>query len=115
MPPWARSMACSATSTDPTSLHSNWIKAPMPSTHANLVIPVEVAGQPHQISATLRWPPLEEQPPAGVIVTVPGGTYDRSYWDLRVPEDGTYSFAEYATARGWIVLLMDNLGTGASS
>jgi pimeloyl-ACP methyl ester carboxylesterase len=87
----------------------------MSGARANLIIPVEIAGEPHKISATLLWPLLDERPPPGLIVTVPGGTYDRSYWDLRVPGHSTYSFAEYAMARGWIVLLMDNLGTGASS
>jgi pimeloyl-ACP methyl ester carboxylesterase len=83
--------------------------------NANLDIPVKVAGEPHKVSTTLVWTPDEEQAPAGLIVTVPGGTYDRSYWDLQVPGHSTYSFAEYAIARRWIVLLMDNLGTGASS
>jgi alpha-beta hydrolase superfamily lysophospholipase len=83
--------------------------------HADLDIPVEIAGEPHKISTTLVWTPDEEQAPAGLIVTVPGGTYDRSYWDLQVPGYSTYSFAEYAITRRWIVLLMDNFGTGASS
>ncbi len=52
--------------------------------------------------------------PGRLLVTVPGGTYDRSYWDTRLPQDDAYSFADVATVRGWLVLLLDNVGTGAS-
>lgn len=83
--------------------------------HVNLDIPIEIAGEPHKISTTLVWTPDQDEAPLGLVVTVPGGTYDRSYWDLHVPGYSAYSFAEYATARRWIVLLMDNFGTGASS
>lgn len=78
-----------------------------------LEIPVEAFGAEHWIAAELTWRP--DRPHHGLLVTVPGGTYDRSYWDLHVPEDNTYSFADVAAAAGWTVLLLDNLGTGASS
>jgi pimeloyl-ACP methyl ester carboxylesterase len=83
--------------------------------NANLDIPIEIDDKPYKVSATLVWTPGEEQAPVGLFVTIPGGTYDRSYWDLQVPGYGTYSFADYAIERRWMVLLLDNFGTGASS
>ena len=77
-------------------------------------VSVTVVGEQHHVSTTLV------QPATGgasdtLLVTVPGGTYDRSYWDLHVPGAEDYSFADYAAARGQSVLLLDNLGTGRSS
>ena len=80
-----------------------------------VVFPVELShtGKQH-IAATLYAPQVVGASPVA-LVAVPGGTYDRSYWDLRVPGRARYSFAEAAVARGYIVLALDNLGTGASS
>ena len=56
--------------------------------------------------------------PAGdrpVLVCLPGGTYTRGYWDLRVPGHPGYSFARVAAGEGFGVLTLDALGTGESS
>ena len=50
-----------------------------------------------------------------VLVCLPGGTYSREYWDLNVPGRVGYSFAEFATDRGYSVVTVDPLGTGESS
>jgi alpha-beta hydrolase superfamily lysophospholipase len=49
------------------------------------------------------------------VVAVPGGTYTRRYWDLRFPGHDHYSFVAYLTRLGFVVLALDNLGTGAST
>jgi pimeloyl-ACP methyl ester carboxylesterase len=49
------------------------------------------------------------------LFAVPGGTYDRGYWNLTVEGHPGYSFATYATDRGCVLVTVDNLGTGASS
>lgn len=55
--------------------------------------------------------------PAGattVQVLIPGGTYDRSYWDVGY-EPSTHSFTRSQNARGIATLALDRLGTGKSS
>ena len=49
-----------------------------------------------------------------LLFCIPGGTYDHHYWDLEVPGGG-YSFASDMTRRGYAVVAIDNLGTGAST
>ncbi|WP_378289730.1 alpha/beta hydrolase [Actinomadura rugatobispora] len=60
-------------------------------------------------------PPENSGPARAVLVCLPGGTYDRGYFDLRVPGRTGYSFARYAASRGYGVVTLDLLGTGASS
>ncbi len=50
-----------------------------------------------------------------VLVCLPGGTYTRGYWDLRVPGLSGYSFARAAASAGFTVVTLDGLGTGESS
>jgi pimeloyl-ACP methyl ester carboxylesterase len=50
-----------------------------------------------------------------VLVCLPGGTYSRDYWDLNIPGRNGYSFADFATERGYGVVTIDPLGTGESS
>lgn len=51
----------------------------------------------------------------GLLVCLPGGTYSREYWDLRIPGHHGYSFADFATRSGYAVVTIDPLGTGESS
>ncbi|OCB36541.1 lysophospholipase [Mycobacterium malmoense] len=51
----------------------------------------------------------------GLLVCLPGGTYSREYWDLRIPGHHGYSFADFATGSGYAVVTIDPLGTGESS
>ena len=50
-----------------------------------------------------------------LLVCIPGGTYNCSYWDLDVPGHTDYSFARCAADEGFPVLTLDTLGTGESS
>src|SRR3974390_64590 len=52
--------------------------------------------------------------PLPPLFCIPGGTYTPRYWDLDVVGGG-FSFAEELTSRGYFVVAIDNLGTGASS
>jgi hypothetical protein len=53
--------------------------------------------------------------PRGVLLAVPGGSYGKSYWHLPVPGYAGYSFAEFMTRAGYVVVAVDSLGTGDSS
>ncbi len=59
--------------------------------------------------------PVEPGSGRPVLVCLPGGTYTRGYFDLHVPGHPGYSFAEDAAARGFPVVLIDHVGTGAST
>ena len=50
-------------------------------------------------------------PPRAVLFCFPGGGMTRRYFDLAAPG---YSFAEYARARGFLVVMLDHPGTGDS-
>ena len=55
--------------------------------------------------------------PAGattVQVLIPGGTYDRTYWDVGF-EPSTHSFTRAQNNAGFATLALDRLGTGLSS
>ncbi|MCX4095630.1 alpha/beta hydrolase [Nocardia sp. alder85J] len=81
----------------------------------DIEIPISVLGEQHRIAATLLRPTSTDgDRPLGLLVAVPGGSYDRYYWDLHVPGLENYSFADCAVQSGWAVLMLDNLGTGAS-
>ena len=65
--------------------------------------------------AATYYPRRTSDAAGAVLVCLPGGTYSREYWDLNVPGRGGYSFAEFATERGYSVVTVDPLGTGESS
>lgn len=48
-------------------------------------------------------------------VVVHGGNYDHKYWDIDDLHGRDYSYARYMTDRGYAVLAIDQIGTGASS
>jgi alpha-beta hydrolase superfamily lysophospholipase len=74
----------------------------------------DVVGEQASLAATY-YPPRTAHAVGAVLVCLPGGTYTREYWDLHVPGHGGYSFAEFATERGYPVVTIDPLGTGESS
>jgi pimeloyl-ACP methyl ester carboxylesterase len=49
-----------------------------------------------------------------VQVLIPGGTYDRTYWDIGF-EPSTHSFTQAQNNAGFATLALDRLGTGLSS
>ncbi|WP_336881041.1 alpha/beta hydrolase [Rhodococcus globerulus] len=51
----------------------------------------------------------------GAILCLAGGTYDKQYWHLTVPDYEDYSFAEHMARRGFVVVTLDHLATGDSS
>jgi pimeloyl-ACP methyl ester carboxylesterase len=52
-----------------------------------------------------------ERPDGTVVFALPGGGYNRSYYDLTI---SGYSQAEWHASRGWTVVCCDHLGVGAS-
>ncbi|MCC3774493.1 alpha/beta fold hydrolase [Streptomyces sp. UNOB3_S3] len=49
-----------------------------------------------------------------VMVLVPGGTYNHTYWDFPY-QPQTYNFRQAMNGAGYATLVVDRLGTGASS
>jgi alpha-beta hydrolase superfamily lysophospholipase len=77
---------------------------------------VTLAVRDGTLAATVVVAPSRTQASLGaLIVCVPGMTYRRTYYDLIVPGHPGYSLAEFAAARGHVVVTIDNLGTGDSS
>jgi len=74
----------------------------------------DVVGEHASLAATY-YPPRGPAEAGAVFVCLPGGTYSREYWDLRIAGYGGYSFADFATENGYAVLTIDPLGTGESS
>lgn len=74
----------------------------------------DVVGEHASLAATY-YPRRTGDAAGAVLVCLPGGTYSREYWDLNVPGHGGYSFADFATERGYAVVTIDPLGTGESS
>lgn len=66
----------------------------------------DVVGEQASLAATYY--PARTGTAAGVVlVCLPFGSYNRDYWDLRVPG---YIFAEFATENGYAVVMLDPLG-----
>ncbi|MCO1581800.1 alpha/beta hydrolase [Crossiella sp. SN42] len=63
-----------------------------------------------QMRGTLCTPPGATK----VLVMVPGGTYNQTYWNFPYQE-GTYNFRKAMNAAGYATAVVDRLGTGASS
>lgn len=68
-----------------------------------------------QASLAASYYPVRGSAAGPVLVCLPGGTYSRAYWDLHIPGHHGYSFADFATERGYPVVSIDPLGTGESS
>lgn len=74
----------------------------------------DVIGEQASLAATY-YPARAGAEAFGLLVCLPGGTYSRDYWDLRIPGHHGYSFADFATGNGYAVATIDPLGTGESS
>jgi pimeloyl-ACP methyl ester carboxylesterase len=72
-----------------------------------------VVGEPAALAATHY--PARGRAVGAMLVCVPGGTYNRDYWDLKVAGREGYSFAEFAAENGYDVVMIDPLGTGEST
>lgn len=75
-------------------------------------------GEPAHVAASVILPDPALLPPRPVICFAkPGGGYARGYFtcDLPGPGHGMGGQADFHVARGWIVVAMDNLGSGGSS
>lgn len=72
-------------------------------------------GEPATVAGTYFPHTGPPGPAKAVLVCLPGGTYNRGYFDLEVPGHPGYSFARHAAADGYAVLALDQLGTGAGS
>ena len=88
----------------------------MPQRHAIQFCVTAAAGLgvPAYIAAT-RFQPDPSQPTRGVVVLVPGGGFTRRYFDLEIEGYQNYSAAMQLARHGWIVVAIDNLGTGEST
>lgn len=73
--------------------------------------PVRIAGLAQTMAATLCVPAGGA---SAVQVLVPGGFYNRGYWDIPV-DPATHSFRRAMNDAGYATLTVDRLGTGASS
>jgi pimeloyl-ACP methyl ester carboxylesterase len=73
----------------------------------------EAVGEEASLAATYY--PARGATAGALLVCLPGGTYSREYWDLRIAGHRGYSFAEFAAERGYAVVTIDPLGTGESS
>jgi pimeloyl-ACP methyl ester carboxylesterase len=71
--------------------------------------------EPAFLAASVHLPDRQTGIPRAVLVCWPGGSYGRAYWDMRIPGEPGYSFAEHMTANGFLVIAADHLGVGASS
>lgn len=74
----------------------------------------DVIGEQASLAATY-YPARAGAEALGLLICLPGGTYSRDYWDLRIPGRHGYSFADFATGNGYAVVTIDPLGTGESS
>jgi pimeloyl-ACP methyl ester carboxylesterase len=69
---------------------------------------------PLAVAATVHLPDGPAAPEV-VAIALPGGGYNRSYYDLQIPGHPGYSQARYHTDRGWAFVACDPIGTGDSS
>jgi len=76
--------------------------------------PVELSdGQTHLIAGYLYY---RGSPQSRILqVAVHGATHYHLYWDIPTINGISYSYARYMARRGYTVLAIDQLGTGASS
>src|SRR5260370_1549199 len=80
---------------------------------------IDVTGEadldgPLVVMVTVHMPDDLETPDI-VVVGLPGGGYNRRYYDLRIDGYSDYSQAAYHTARGWVFVACDTIGLGESS
>lgn len=66
------------------------------------------------VAATVHLPD-EASVPNVVAIGLPGGGYNRTYYDLHIDGLDNYSQAEFHTSRGWVFVACDTIGVGDSS
>lgn len=76
----------------------------------DVTFPVSVAGLRQTMAGTLCVPAGAHT----LQILVPGGFYNRAYWDITV-DPATRSFRRAMNAAGYATLAVDRLGSGASS
>jgi alpha-beta hydrolase superfamily lysophospholipase len=67
------------------------------------------------LAASVFLPEARDSSPAILVFCIPGATRTRAVWNMTVPGRGGYSFAEFASDRGFVVCTFDVLATGESS
>ncbi|NKE56489.1 alpha/beta hydrolase [Lentzea sp. PSKA42] len=100
-------------------LATGTLLAPLPASAAvscqNVNYPVRIGLSPLVISQeTMAGRLCVPDGATTVQVLIPGGTYDRSYWDVGY-EPSTHSFTRAQNKAGFATLALDRLGTGQSS
>ncbi|MCW2547889.1 MAG: hypothetical protein JWN96_2349 [Mycobacterium sp.] len=70
--------------------------------------------EPFTIAVTVHLPD-GPAPVSVVAIGLPGGGYNRGYYDIKLQGRPGYSQAEYHTSRGWIFIACDPAGVGESS
>ncbi|TDG11310.1 alpha/beta fold hydrolase [Seongchinamella unica] len=58
---------------------------------------------------------IPETAPVALLFCFPGGGCNSKYFDLNVPTDPSYSFAQSMSKAGSIVVIVDHLGVGGST
>jgi len=72
------------------------------------------SSEPLQQAAAVFLPEQSENVKA-VLICLPGGSYDKTYWNMEVPGHRGYSFARHLTEQGFVVVALDHLGIGESA
>jgi alpha-beta hydrolase superfamily lysophospholipase len=65
--------------------------------------------------ATWSFAPADPSTTRAVLQCAHGGTYSHAYWHFTLPGHPGYDFAEFMVARGYAVIVTDELGTGQST
>jgi pimeloyl-ACP methyl ester carboxylesterase len=76
----------------------------------DMTFPVTTLGTAQTVAGTLCAPPGADT----LQILVPGGFYNRAYWDIQV-NPSTRSFRQAMNKAGYATLAIDRLGTGRSS
>jgi pimeloyl-ACP methyl ester carboxylesterase len=77
-------------------------------------IPVTVEGQSLHIAVDIHVPERDVERAATHWYCLPGGSFSRQYFDLKLGADDSRSFAATMTRRGDIVVTIDPIGVGES-
>jgi pimeloyl-ACP methyl ester carboxylesterase len=67
--------------------------------------------EPCELTAEVFFP---KEKATAIVFCFPGGACNRHIFDLQVPGDASYSFAQMLTENGYIVIAVDHLGVGDS-
>jgi len=76
-------------------------------------VPVVALGEAHMIAARIY--KIRDTSPAKAVFCFPGGTYNKSYYDMPCDKGENYSLARTLAGAGNIVICLDHLGVGEST